>query len=126
MKDKNQQPLQDDQFEELSLEEQQEILEKYDLESNTRTLGGVLKYIIYYGLMAFSLFQLYTAIYGQFPAQIQRTVHLGFGLVFIFLLFPARRKFSKTKIPWYDFILTARALLIGTWITSSIACIRGF
>lgn len=117
MKDKNQQPLQDDQFEELSLEEQQEILEKYDLESNTRTLGGVLKYIIYFGLMAFSLFQLYTAIYGQFPAQIQRTVHLGFGLVFIFLLFPARRKFSKTKIPWYDFILTAGALLIGTYWT---------
>ncbi|MEK5206649.1 TRAP transporter permease [Psychrobacillus sp. FSL H8-0510] len=117
MKDKNQQPFQDDQFEELSLEEQQEILEKYDLESNTRTLGGVLKYIIYFGLMAFSLFQLYTAIYGQFPAQIQRTVHLGFGLVFIFLLFPARRKFSKTKIPWYDFILTAGALLIGTYWT---------
>lgn len=117
MKDKNQQPFQDDQFEELSLEEQQEILEKYDLESNTRTLGGVLKYIIYFGLMAFSLFQIYTAIYGQFPAQIQRTVHLGFGLVFIFLLFPARRKFSKTKIPWYDFILTAGALLIGTYWT---------
>ncbi|QUG41160.1 TRAP transporter permease [Psychrobacillus sp. INOP01] len=117
MADKKNQNIQDNQFEELSLEEQQEILEKYDLESNTRTLDGVLKYIIYFGLMAFSLFQLYTAIYGQFPAQIQRTVHLGFGLVFIFLLFPARRKFSKSKIAWYDFILTAGALLIGSYWT---------
>jgi len=117
MDDKKKQNVQDNQFEELSLEEQQEILEKYDLESNTRTLDGVLKYIIYFGLMAFSLFQLYTAIYGQFPAQIQRTVHLGFGLVFIFLLFPARRKFSKTKIPWYDFLLTVGALLIGSYWT---------
>ena len=117
MDDKKKQNVENNQYEELSWEEQQEILEKYDLESNTRTLGGVLKYIIYFGLMAFSLFQLYTAIFGQFPAQIQRTVHLGFGLVFIFLLFPARRKFSKTKIPWYDFILTAGALMIGTYWT---------
>lgn len=117
MDNKKKQKLQENQFEELSLDEQQEILEKYDLESNTRTLDGVLKYIIYFGLMAFSLFQLYTAIYGQFPAQIQRTVHLGFGLVFIFLLFPARRKFSKSKIPWYDFILTVGALLIGSYWT---------
>jgi len=117
MDDKKKQNVENNQYEELSWEEQQEILEKYDLESNTRTLGGVLKYIIYFGLMAFSLFQLYTAIFGQFPAQIQRTVHLGFGLVFIFLLFPARRKFSKTKIPWYDFILTAGAMVIGTYWT---------
>jgi TRAP transporter 4TM/12TM fusion protein len=109
--------LQDNQYEELSAQEQQAILEKYDIESNTRTLGGVMKHIIYFGLMAFSLFQLYTAIFGQFPAQIQRTVHLGFGLVFVFLLFPASRKFSKTKIPFYDYILVAGAILVGSYWT---------
>lgn len=117
MDDKKNSKFQEDQFKELSAEEQQAILEKYDLESNTRTLSGVLKYVIYIGLMAFSLFQLYTAIFGQFPAQIQRTVHLGFGLVFVFLLFPARRKLSKTKIPFYDFILAAGALLVGSYWT---------
>ena len=109
--------LQDNQYEELSAEEQQAILEKYDIESNTRTLGGAMKHIIYFGLMAFSLFQLYTAIFGQFPAQIQRTVHLGFGLVFVFLLFPASRKFSKKKIPFYDYILVAGAILVGSYWT---------
>ncbi len=93
------------------------LLEKYDIESNTRTLGGAMKHIIYFGLMAFSLFQLYTAIFGQFPAQIQRTVHLGFGLVFVFLLFPASRKFSKKKIPFYDYILVAGAILVGSYWT---------
>ena len=76
-----------------------------------------MKHIIYFGLMAFSLFQLYTAIFGQFPAQIQRTVHLGFGLVFVFLLFPASRKFSKKKIPFYDYILVAGAILVGSYWT---------
>ena len=109
--------LQDNQYKELSAEEQQAILEKYDIESNTRTLGGAMKHIIYFGLMAFSLFQLYTAIFGQFPAQIQRTVHLGFGLVFVFLLFPASRKFSKKKIPFYDYILVAGAILVGSYWT---------
>ncbi|MCM3356852.1 MAG: TRAP transporter permease [Psychrobacillus sp.] len=104
-------------FKELSAEEQQALLEKYDPESNTRSVGSNFKYVIYFGLLAFSLFQLYTAIFGQYPAQIQRTVHLGFGLLFVFLLFPARKKLSKTKIPFYDYILGAAAIFVGShWV----------
>lgn len=87
-----------DEFEQISAEEQQAILEKYDIESNVRTVTGVMKHIIFFGLLTFSLFQLYTAIFGQFPAQIQRTIHLGFGLTLIFLLFPARKKRQSTKL----------------------------
>ena len=87
-----------DEFEQISAEEQQAILEKYDIESNTRVLSGVMKHVIFFGLLAFSLFQLYTAIFGQFPAQIQRTIHLGFGLTFIFLLFPARKGGRRIKL----------------------------
>ncbi len=53
----------------------------------------------------------------SFPAQIQRTVHLGFGLTFIFLLFPARRKARKDKIPFYDIILAALAIVVGSYWT---------
>ena len=58
-----------DETEEFKMltEEQQAILEKYDPESNTRSIGVTKKYLIYIGLLAFSLFQLYTAIFGQFP-----------------------------------------------------------
>ncbi|OBW53454.1 C4-dicarboxylate ABC transporter [Solibacillus silvestris] len=101
--------------ESLTLEQQQELLEKYDLESNQRNPQNFMKYIIYFGLLAFTLFQVYTAIFGQFPAQIQRTVHLGFALTFVFLLFPASRKLSKRTIPFYDYILAVIAIVVGSY-----------
>ena len=106
-----------EKFEQLSEADQQALLEKYDIESNTRNVGGIFRWVIYFGLLAFALFQLYTAIFGVFPAQIQRTVHLGFGLTFIFLLFPARRKARKDKIPFYDFILSILAVVVGSYWT---------
>lgn len=101
--------------ESLTLEQQQELLEKYDLESNQRNPQNFMKHIIYFGLLAFTLFQVYTAIFGQFPAQIQRTVHLGFALTFVFLLFPASRKLSKRAIPFYDYILAIIAIVVGSY-----------
>ncbi|MEK4530261.1 TRAP transporter permease [Solibacillus sp. FSL K6-1554] len=101
--------------ESLTLEQQQELLEKYDLESNQRNPQNFMKHIIYFGLLAFTLFQVYTAIFGQFPAQIQRTVHIGFALTFVFLLFPASRKLSKRTIPFYDYILAVVAIGVGSY-----------
>ncbi|PJO45434.1 C4-dicarboxylate ABC transporter, partial [Lysinibacillus xylanilyticus] len=106
-----------EEFEQISAEEQQAILEKYDIESNVRTISGVMKHVIFFGLLAFSLFQLYTAIFGQFPAQIQRTIHLGFGLTLIFLLFPARKKAAKNKIAWFDYILAVLSIVVGSYWT---------
>lgn len=68
----------------ISEEKQKEILQKYDPESNTRDLSGIIKHVVFFGLLAFSLFQLYTAIFGQYTAYIQRSVHLGFALSLIF------------------------------------------
>ncbi|MCT6925198.1 TRAP transporter permease [Metasolibacillus sp.] len=117
-KENNTKPVaQDEGFEQLSAEDQQALLEKYDIESNTRNISSMFKYVIYAGLLIFSLFQLYTAIFGLFPAQIQRTVHLGFGLTFIFLLFPARRKSRKDVIPFYDYILAIVAIVVGSYWT---------
>lgn len=116
-----------DEFEQISAEEQQAILEKYDIESNTRVLSGVMKHVIFFGLLAFSLFQLYTAIFGQFPAQIQRTIHLGFGLTFIFLLFPARKGGRKDKIAIYDYVLALLAVAVGAyWTLNYTELVRSF
>ncbi|MFD4929277.1 TRAP transporter permease [Peribacillus butanolivorans] len=102
----------------LTEEEQQELLEKYDPEAGTRKLTGVLGYIAFIGLLAFSLFQLYTAVFGVFTAQIQRTIHLGFALSLIFLLFPANRKNrqkGKFQIAWYDIILAVLSIGVGAY-----------
>lgn len=53
-----------------------------------------------------------------FTAQIQRTVHLGFALSLIFLLFPANRKKrqkGKLQIAWYDGILAILSIGVGAY-----------
>ncbi len=100
----------------ISEEKQKEILQKYDPESNTRDLSGMIKHVVFFGLLAFSLFQLYTAIFGQYTAYIQRSVHLGFALSLIFLLFPLRRrKGARHKVAWYDYILALLAVGVGAY-----------
>lgn len=100
----------------LTEEQQQELLEKYDPEAGTRRLNGVLWWIVFAGLVAFSVFQLYTSIFGVLTAQLQRSIHLGFALALIFLLFPARRKSKKKdRIAWYDFLLALGAVAVGAY-----------
>ncbi|GFZ85852.1 C4-dicarboxylate ABC transporter [Compostibacillus humi] len=100
----------------LSEEEQQKLLEKYDAESNTRRLAGFAGGLVFILLLAFSLFQLYTGAFGAYTAYIQRTIHLGFALSLIFLLFPARRGTKKNKVAWYDWILVILSIVVtGYW-----------
>ncbi|KXH79809.1 TRAP transporter permease [Sporosarcina sp. HYO08] len=109
--------IHDEEFRMLSEEEQLEILQKYDPESNTRNVSGIFKKIVFFGLLAFSIFQLYTSIGTQFTAYIQRSIHLGFALALIFLLFPASRRIKKRrdKVPIYDMILALLAVGVGLY-----------
>lgn len=106
-----------EEFAMLSEEEQQAILKKYDPESNTRDVAGIFKHIVFFGLLAFSLFQLYTGIFGQFTAFVQRSIHLGFALSLIFILFPAKKKpgIKRNKVPFYDMILSVVAIGVGLY-----------
>ncbi len=100
---------------ELTEEEQAELLKKFDTESNTRNVRGKTAAIVFILLLSFSLFQLYTGIFGQYTAYIQRTVHLGFALTLIFLLFPARKTTSRDSIPWYDIVLILLSIVISAY-----------
>ncbi|WP_339212978.1 TRAP transporter permease [Ornithinibacillus sp. FSL M8-0202] len=97
---------------ELTPEEQEALLQKYDQESNTRRLTGIAAIIVFVLLLSFSLFQLYTGYFGAYTAYIQRTIHLGFALVLIFLLFPSKKSGNKRKIAWYDYILALLSLIV--------------
>lgn len=101
----------------LSQEQQQALLEKYDPEAGTRKLKGVLGWIVFLGLLSFSLFQLYTGVFGVLTAQLQRSIHLGFALALIFLLFPARKKDRgvKHRPAWFDYILALTAVAVGAY-----------
>ncbi|WP_071393941.1 TRAP transporter permease [Bacillus tuaregi] len=105
------------EYETLSEEQQQQLLEKYDPESGTRKLKGIIGWIVFFGLLSFSLFQLYTSIFGVLTAQLQRSIHLGFALALIFLLFPLRKKNigKKHKVAWYDIILAVSSIVVGAY-----------
>lgn len=101
---------------ELSAEQQAALLEQFDVESRTRQVTGIMAGVIFVVLISFSLFQIYTGVFGQFTAYIQRTVHLGFALSLIFFLFPAKRGTAKNHIPWYDLILILLTIFVcGYW-----------
>ena len=67
------------------------ILEKYDPESRYLKLTGNWATLVKIIAVCFSLFQLYTAIFGLFAAQLQRPTHLMFALTLIYLLYPTRK-----------------------------------
>ncbi|WP_313596556.1 TRAP transporter permease [Psychrobacter sanguinis] len=81
-----------------------QILEKYDRESITRHLTqGPVKYFIAAICILYSLFHLYIT-FNPMPALLQRAVHVGVGFGLIFLIFPATKSTSRSKVAWYDWI----------------------
>ena len=81
------------------------VLKKYDRESNTMQYTTFMAKIVSALAITFSVFQLYTAIFGVLDAQLQRAVHLGFGLALSYLLYPALDSWSRQTIHPLDVIL---------------------
>ena len=63
----------------------EEVLKQLEKESNTMEHVGIVGKIVTALAISFSVFQLYTATFGVLDAQLQRAVHLGFGLCLIYL-----------------------------------------
>ena len=80
-------------------------LKKYDKESNTIEHKGIIAKFITALTITFSVFQLYTAIFGVLDAQLQRAVHLGFGLSLVYLLYPMRKSWTKKGLHPIDAVL---------------------
>ena len=93
----------------------QELLEKYDKESQFRTQIGKWAWVVTFLGVALTVFHLYTGYNGTLPSQKQGAVHLGTALGIIFLLYPARKIWMKTqkKVPWYDVILAFTAMYVS-------------
>ncbi|MEA5135324.1 MAG: TRAP transporter permease [Candidatus Fimivivens sp.] len=91
-----------------------EIMSKYDKESAFRKLTGFPAKIVFILAVGWSLFQLYTALFGTFPSTLQRAPHLGAALVLTFLLYPAYGKPTQ-KIPFYDYILAVLSIVCASY-----------
>ena len=75
-----------------------DILKKFDKEADYRNYSGLMAKVVAAIAITFSCFQLYTALFGVLDAMIQRSVHLSFGMALIYLLYPTRKKWSRTKL----------------------------
>lgn len=94
-----------------------EIMAKYDKESAFRRLSGFQKRLVSAIAILFSLFQVYTGAMGVLPAQLQRSIHLAFVFVLIYLLYPFSSKMNKNGFYWVDVILAAVSGACALYIT---------
>ncbi|MBR1589834.1 MAG: TRAP transporter permease [Acidaminococcaceae bacterium] len=94
----------------------EEVMQKFDKESNKREPDGFWGYIISAICILFAAFQLYTAIFGVLDAHLQRTVHLCFGLALIYLLYPARASWSKKSMHPLDLVFAILSVFATMYI----------
>ncbi len=100
---------------EVSAEEIEALIKKVDKESRFRKPEGWQAKLIFCVAVSFSLFHLYTGIFGVLAAQLQRSIHLTFAFALVYLLYPATNKGSD-KIGPIDFLITAVAVYIGLYM----------
>lgn len=92
----------------------QEMLEKYDRETQIRSSLGKWGWVISILGIYLTLFHLYTGFFGTLPSQKQGAIHLGTAIAIIFLLFPAKKglQHKQKNVPWYDVILAFAAMYV--------------
>ena len=83
-----------------------EIMRKYDRESNTRIWVGKPKMIVDIIAGVFALFCLYVTLFGSFLDQERLTSFLGAVTILGYLTYPAKKGVMKpNRMPWYDIVL---------------------
>lgn len=93
-----------------------DLLRKYDKASDYRVLSGIQNKIVLALLASFTLFQLYTGIFGVLDAMLQRAVHLAFGLSLVYILYPSSKKFSIHKLHPLDVALAITAAIVCLYV----------
>ena len=86
----------------------EEVMRKYDKESNTRIWEGIPAVIVTTLLVVFSVYCLFMTLFSTEQAEARLARFLAFVVVIGFMMYPARKTNHKVNhIPWYDFVLMA-------------------
>ena len=88
------------------------VLEKFDPESRYLKVAGLWAQIVKIVAILFSLFQLYTGLFGVFEAQIQRPTHLMFALALVYLLYPFKKAKGRVSVHPADLVLAAMSAAV--------------
>ena len=87
-----------------------EVMKKYDRESNTRIWTGV-PHLAVTGIMSlFSLYCIWSTLSSKAPLEVRLTAFLGSVIVMGFLYYPASKHHVRPNyMPWYDILI----MLVG-------------
>ena len=84
----------------------EQVMRKFDRESNTRVWTGKAKIAVGVILALFSLFCIYVTLFANFLEQVRMTSFMGLVILMGFLTFPARKGHVRPNyMPWYDIVL---------------------
>lgn len=97
--------------EELDGVENEKILRRFDKENTFRVFTDARGMILSIVLILFSVFQLYST-WQVIPSTHMRPIHLAVIVSLAFILYPASKKGSKTKLPLYDVVLAVISLAV--------------
>ena len=88
-----------------------EVMKKFDRESNTRVWEGIPKLVVTIILACFSLFCIYVTLFANLLDEYRLTTFMAFIMFIGFLVFPAKKGKQKVNyMPWYDVVL----MIVGT------------
>lgn len=83
-----------------------EIMKKYDRESNQRIWTGKYKTAIRFIMAAFSIWCIYVTLFATFLEEIRLTSFMALIVLMGFLIYPAKKGEVKPNyMPWYDVLL---------------------
>lgn len=84
----------------------EDIMRKYDRESNTRIWEGTPAVIVRIIMVAFSLYCMYSTIFSTAALEKRLTSFVTFIIIMGYLTYPASKHHVRTNyIPWYDILL---------------------
>ena len=96
---------------ELEQEDLEEVMRKYDRESNVRVWTGKPALVVKAILIGFSLFCIWVTLFATFLEEIRLTSFMGLIILLGFLTYPAKKGEQKANyIPWYDIV----GMVLGT------------
>ena len=96
-------PAADEAFDRAAMDE---VMKKYDRESNTRVWEGWQKWAVYAVMAVFSLFVIYVTLFATWLDLIRYPSFLGGVLLIGYLVFPVKKGVQKVNhMPWYDVLL---------------------
>ena len=85
-----------------------EVMKKFDRESNTRIWEGTPKLVVSCILACFSIFCIYVTLVATWLDEIRLTSFMAFITLIGYLVFPAKKGKQRVNfMPWYDIVLMA-------------------